>query len=88
MSLAAIEIPVFEDIFNVSADHHLLAVRSRSRGGTVIAEFWEHEEYDSRGCLLARYESYEEIGPEGSRRGCWRKFDRSGRLITVGGRLH
>lgn len=79
MSVATSEIPNFENIFNVPAGHHLVAVRSRSRGGAVVAEFWEHEEYDPAGCLLARYESYEEIGPEGPRHGCWRKFDRSGR---------
>ncbi len=88
MTIAEVEIPKFEDIFNVAADHQLLPVRSRSRGGAVVAEFWEHEEYDPSGRLLARYESYEEIGPEGSRHGCWRKFDVSGRLVRVGGRLH
>ena len=88
MAVTEIEIPKFEDIFNVPIDHYLLAVRSRSRGGAVVAEFWEHEEYDPSGRLLARYESYEEIGPEGLRHGCWRKFDPSGRLVRVGGRLH
>ncbi len=88
MIIAEAQIPNFENIFNVAADHQLLPVRSRSRGGAVVAEFWEHEEFDPSGRLLARYESYEEIGPEGSRRGCWRKFDSSGRLVKVGGCLH
>ncbi len=88
MPSAQIEIPNFEDIFKVPASHSLLAVRSRSRGGPVVTDFWEHEEYDSAGRLLARYESYEELTPAGARHGCWRKFDGSGRVVRVGGRLH
>ncbi len=88
MPLAATATPAFEKVFDVPEEHQLLAVRSRSRGGTVVAEFWEHEEYDPSGCLLARYESYEEISPEGPRHGCWRKFDSSGQLVRVGGRLY
>lgn len=65
MAVTEIEIPKFEDIFNVPVDHHLSVVRSRSRGGAVVAEFWEHEEYDPSGRLLARYESYEEIAVSG-----------------------
>lgn len=88
MLSAQIETPDFEDIFNVPAGHCLLAVRSRSRGGPVTTEFWEHEEYDSGGRLTARYESYEELTPAGPRHGCWRKLDGSGRVMRVGGRLH
>ncbi len=88
MLFAEIKVPNFENIFNVPSDHHLVAVRSRSRGGPVVSEFWEHEEYDPGGRLLARYESYEELTPAGARHGCWRKFDRSGRVVRVGGRLH
>jgi hypothetical protein len=88
MAVAVSEVPEFESVFNIPATHQLFAVRSRSRGGPVLTEFWEHEEYSPDGHLVARYESYEEIGPTGTRYGCWRKFDTSGRLVTVGGSLH
>ena len=81
------DIPDFEAIFRVPAGHRLVAIRSRSRGGAVMSEFWEHEEYAPDGCLVARFETYEEIDRAGARRGCWRKFDSAGRLIRVGGRL-
>jgi hypothetical protein len=88
MAIAVSEVPEFESLFNIPSTHQLFAVRSRSRGGSVLAEFWEHEEYSPDGHLVACYESYEEIASSGTRHGCWRKFDRSGRLVTVGGKLH
>ncbi len=88
MLFAEIEVPNFAGIFNIPADHHLVTVRSRSRGGPVVTEFWEHEEYDPGGRLLARYESYEELTPAGARHGCWRKLDSSGCVVRAGGRLH
>ncbi len=88
MATALVDVPEFERVFRIPSNHQLLAIRSCSRGGPVLAEFWEHEEYGPGGNLVAFYESYEEITPSGPRHGCWRKFDVSGRLITVGGSLH
>ena len=88
MAVVVSEVPKFESVFNIPATHQLSAVRSRSRGGAVLAEFWEHKEYGPDGHLVARYESYEEISPAGAMSGCWRKFDMAGRLVTVGGSLH
>jgi hypothetical protein len=88
MAIAVSEVPKFESLFDVPATHQLFAVRSRSRGGSVVAEFWEHDEYSPDGHLVARYESYEEVTSAGTRYGCWRKFDTSDRLVTVGGSLH
>jgi len=71
----------FETIFRIPASHHLLAVRSRSRGGLFSAVYWEHEEYDGDGRLICRYKSFDEISPAGLRRSGWRKYDGAGLLI-------
>jgi hypothetical protein len=75
----------FEAIFRISPTHRLVAVRSRSRAGRVAGTFWDHEEYDALGRLVARYESFEETSPQGhGRRSGWRKYDIVGRLIAEG----
>jgi hypothetical protein len=73
----------FEAIFRIPANHRLLAVRSRSRGGLVGAVFWEHEEYDGDGQLICRYKSFDEVSPAGRRRSGWRKYDGAGLLIDA-----
>ena len=75
----------FEAIFRIPATHRLIAVRSRSRAGIVAGTFWDHEEYDAAGRLVARYESFEETSSHSkiSRSG-WRKYDIVGRLIAEG----
>jgi hypothetical protein len=75
---------VFEAIFDVSPTHRLEVVRSRSRGGNAAANYWDHEEYDTSGCLIARYRSFEETSAQGVRHSGWRKFDGAGRLVTEG----
>jgi hypothetical protein len=75
----------FETVFRIPATHRLIAVRSRSRAGIVAGTFWDHEEYDAMGRLVARYESFEETKPHGNvRRSGWRKFDVVGRLVAEG----
>ena len=78
------EVPRFEVIFQVPATHRLLAVRSRSRGGLIRGVYWEHEEYDAGGRLVARYESFEEISATGERQSGWSKFDCAGQLVSKG----
>jgi hypothetical protein len=75
----------FETIFRVPPSHRLVAVRSRSRAGIIAGTFWDHEEYDAGGRLVARYESFEEHHPRGeARRSGWRKYDIVGRLVAEG----
>lgn len=75
----------FEAIFRVPPAHSLIAVRSRSRAGMLAGTFWNHEEYDAAGRLVARYESFEESGLLGrDRQGGWRKYDPDGRLVAKG----
>jgi hypothetical protein len=72
----------FEALYHVPIMHRLIPVRSRSRGGRMPATYWEHEEYDARGRLIARYESYIESRPsEGEARSGWRKYSAAGHLI-------
>ncbi len=78
------DVPNFEAVFGVPATHRLLAVRSRSRGGLTSGIYWEHEEYDTSGVRVARYESFEEMTASGVRRSGWRKFDPSGHLVATG----
>lgn len=74
----------FEAFYRVPVTHQLVLIRSRSHGGQTPATYWEHEEYDARVRLIARYESYTQRGPGGVIRGDWRKYDASGLLIAQG----
>jgi hypothetical protein len=75
----------FEAVFAVPATHRLVAVRSRSRAGLCAGTFWDHEEYDTLGRLVGRYESFDERDAQaGVRRSGWRKYDLVGRLVAEG----
>ena len=71
----------FENVFGIRIEHRLELVRSRSRGGVVRGEYFDHEEFDSRGNLIARYESFSEIDPvtRTAHRG-WYRYDAEGFL--------
>ena len=79
---ASREVVNFEAFFRIPPTHRLLVVRSRSRGGLVSAVYWEHEEYDTAGQLIARYKSFEEISPAGVQQCGWCKYDGHGRLLA------
>jgi hypothetical protein len=72
----------FEAIFRIPATNHLMLVRSKSQGCPAVAVAWEHVEYASDGRLVARYQSFERLGPSGERQNGWRKFDRIGQLVS------
>ena len=75
----------FEAMFLIPPTHRLVAVRSRTRAGIPTGTFWDHEEYDEKGLLIARYKSFAETGPRSNdRRSGWEKYDLFGRLITKG----
>jgi hypothetical protein len=50
----------FEAVFHIPSAHYLRVVRSRSRGGLLSGVYWEHEEYDPKDALIARYKSFSE----------------------------
>ncbi|MBD2750785.1 hypothetical protein IC232_29525 [Microvirga sp. BT688] len=72
----------FEAIFRIAATNHLMLVRFRSQGCPAVAVDWEHDEYTSDGRLVARYQSFERLCPSGERQNGWRKFDRTGQLVS------
>ena len=74
----------FETIFQVPPTHSLVPIRTRSRGGIVRGVYWDHEEYDWAGRLVARYRSFEEMSTAGPRQSGWRKFDGDGHLLQEG----
>jgi hypothetical protein len=74
----------FEAVFHIPSTHYLLVVRSRSRGGLLSGVYWEHEEYDTSGALIARYKSFSESDASRVCRSGWRKYDLAGRLIREG----
>jgi hypothetical protein len=74
----------FEETFRVPPHHRLVQVRSRARGGIVRGVYWAHEEYDPRGHLVARYESYQEVSEGAPRRSGWCKLDEAGRVLAHG----
>jgi hypothetical protein len=72
----------FEEIFRVCPEHTLVLLRSRSVGGDLPTEQWDHEEFDHRGRLVARYESFIEIDPVmGTTRSGWYRYDADGFLV-------
>jgi hypothetical protein len=72
----------FEAIFQIPATHQLVLVRSRSQGCPISAVFWEHDEYDPQGRLVARYCSFEQVNASGDRQRGWRRFDSHGHLVS------
>jgi hypothetical protein len=74
----------FEAVFHIPANHYLRVVRSRSRGGLLSGVYWEHEEYDPNGALIARYQSFSESRDGKVCQSGWRKYDLVGRLIEEG----
>ena len=53
-----------------------------ARAVPFSAVFWEHDEYDSQGRLLAHYFSFEQVNDLGERQTGWRKFDSHGHLVS------
>ena len=72
----------FEAVFHIPATHRLVLVRSRSQGCPLSAIFWEHDEYDSLGRLVARYRSFEQIDATGRTQRGWRRFDGDGHMMS------
>ena len=72
----------FEAIFQIPAIHQLVLVRSRSQGCPISAVFWQHDEYDAQGRLVAHYFSFEQVNDLGERQRGWRKFDSHGHLVS------
>ena len=71
----------FEALFRIPPQHQLVLVRSRSWRGLISGTRWEHEQYDTAGQLVARFESFEETGPTGQKVRGWRRFSPQGDLI-------
>lgn len=71
----------FEALLVIPQHHRLVQVQSRSRGGLMSGTFWEHEEYDPSGALIARFSSFEETGPTGCTVRGWKKYDAAGQLV-------
>jgi hypothetical protein len=76
------EVPNFEAIYRIPLSHNLVAVRSRTQGGSATTVFWEHDEYDASGRLVARYKSFQLVTATGEERSGWQKFDPNGQLLA------
>jgi len=74
----------FENAFGVPAGHRLRQVHSASRGRTSgEARWWEHEEYDQGGRLVAVYENWSQTG-DGAL--AFVKYSPYGWVLSVSGR--
>jgi len=74
----------FHSIFKIPEDHPLDQCRSRSLGALGLHERWTHEEYDSAGLCVARFESWADVDASGARRFGWRKLSPCGRELETG----
>ena len=74
---------VFEDIFDVPAEHSLQLVTGAPevRAGRGVQR-WEHEEYDSDGRLVAVYESWRREGASLT----FVKYSPHGWVLSISGR--
>jgi hypothetical protein len=73
----------FEHAFRIPPHHRLEQIKTRACGGRVIAIYWDHEEYDAHGRLVARYHTFREVSEAGEG-GCgWRKYDSNGCLVEA-----
>jgi hypothetical protein len=69
----------FEALFKVPVEHRLVLVQSRPTRGDLFGEYWEHEEYDHRGKIVARFETFLETDPVmGTMRRAWYRYDPDG----------
>ncbi|TGE01800.1 hypothetical protein [Methylobacterium nonmethylotrophicum] len=75
--------PAFETIFRIPGEHRLESAGMLGRGGRVFGICWFHQEFDPADRLVARYETYDEVGADGEPRCGWRRYDEAGRL-TLG----
>jgi hypothetical protein len=73
----------FEKAFRIPAGHRLEQIKTRDCGGVVRGTYWEHNEYDAAGCLVARYHSFVELSDGGKYRYGWRKYNGHGHLIDT-----
>ena len=73
----------FEQAFRIPAGHRLEQVRTRARGGIIKGTYWDHDEYDATGHLVARYHSFVELGENGEYCCGWRKYNRAGTLVDA-----
>jgi hypothetical protein len=72
----------FERLFQVPSNHRLELIRSRGVGGRVHATYWDHEEFDPGGHLIARYRTFEEFDQQGgANHRSWCKYDTCGQLL-------
>ncbi|GJD51476.1 hypothetical protein OPKNFCMD_4230 [Methylobacterium crusticola] len=77
------EPPAFETVFRIPGTHRLESAGVLGRGGRVFGVCWFHREYDRRDRLVARYETYDEVGADGEARCGWRRYDGEGRLTQT-----
>ena len=73
----------FEQTFRIPPGHRLEQVKTRACGGVVRGTYWDHEEYDATGRLVARYQSFLELSDDGKYCCGWRKYDSHGNLIDA-----
>ena len=70
--------------FQVRAHHTLIQTSFRSTGGSQYDK-WKHEEHDSSGMLVARYEGWMNTSIRSlATTSEWRKLDPAGNVPTVG----
>jgi hypothetical protein len=82
LSLSLSEEHNFEAIFQIPVTHHLVLVRSRSQGGSVLTENWEHDEYDASGHLVAHYSSFQQVSATSKGQCGWRKLDKDSQWVS------
>ncbi len=74
----------FVQIFKIKPSHTLKELRAHHGN---YDDDWTHEEYDERGALVARYESWDHMPPRQPHSAGWRKFGPDGKLIEHHGEL-
>jgi hypothetical protein len=68
----------FEQIYKIPEGHTLKKVREKLRS---FDDDWTHEEYNRKGQLVARYESWDYRAPKTTPRVGWRKLGPDGTVL-------
>lgn len=73
----------FEEIFKIPEDHTLKQMSFRQKGSLAQDEFWEHEQFDSNGMVVAKYSSWHctDAYGGGKTRAGYKKYSPDGVLI-------
>jgi len=72
----------FRIAFSIPEDHDLIEIKTRAKGPGEAFDSWWHEEKDSAGHVIARYESWHNTTPSLNAKSGFKKYSTAGVLVS------